>query len=49
LKLERVADAVYSVISDPGFEAVGAYYEAFPQTPDEEVMDLLRSEHAHHH
>ncbi|HEY2081200.1 MAG TPA: phosphoribosyltransferase family protein [Verrucomicrobiae bacterium] len=49
LKLERVADAVYSVISDPGFEAVGAYYESFPQTPDEEVMDLLRSEHAHHH
>jgi putative phosphoribosyl transferase len=48
LKLEHVADAVFAIITDPGFEAVGAYYESFPQTGDEEVMDLLRAEHAHH-
>lgn len=48
LKLERVADSVYALIADPGFEAVGAYYESFPQTSDEEVLELLRAEHAHH-
>jgi predicted phosphoribosyltransferase len=48
IKLERVADAVVSLIDDPGFNAVGAYYEEFSQTEDEEVMDLLRAEHAHH-
>jgi predicted phosphoribosyltransferase len=48
LKLEHVANAVFALVTDPGFEAVGAYYESFPQTEDEEVMDLLRAEHAHH-
>jgi putative phosphoribosyl transferase len=47
LKLEHVADSVFALITDPGFEAVGAYYERFPQTDDEEVLDLLRAEHAH--
>jgi putative phosphoribosyl transferase len=48
LKLERVADAVYAVVTDPAFEAVGAYYESFSQTNDEEVLELLKAEHAHH-
>lgn len=48
LKLERIANEVLVLIADPGFEAVGAYYESFPQTSDEEVLDLLRAEHAHH-
>jgi len=48
IKLERVADAVISLIDDPGFNAVGAYYEEFSQTEDGEVLDLLRAEHAQH-
>ena len=47
LKLEHFADAVFAVVSDPGFQAVGAYYETFSQTNDEEVLDLLKAEHAH--
>ena len=44
--LERVTNGVYALIIDPGFEAVGAYYESFSQTSDEEVVQLLRAEHA---
>jgi len=44
-KLERQADAVICLIDDPSFGAVGAYYEEFSQTTDEEVLDLLRPEH----
>lgn len=47
-KLERAADAVIALIADPGLEAVGAYYESFPQTDDEEVVSVLQAEHAHH-
>jgi putative phosphoribosyl transferase len=47
-KLEHVADSVITLIADPGLEAVGAYYESFPQTDDEEVVSLLQAEHAHH-
>jgi predicted phosphoribosyltransferase len=47
LKLERMADAVLALVVDPGFEAVGGYYESFSQTDDKEVLDLLRAEHAH--
>jgi putative phosphoribosyl transferase len=48
VKLEHVADAVFTVISDPGFQAVGAYYDVFDQVDDQEVLNLLRAEHAHH-
>ena len=48
LKLEHVVNGVFAIITDPGFEAVGAYYESFPQTSDEAVLDLLKAEHAHH-
>jgi len=47
-KLQRVADAVIAIIADPGLEAVGAYYESFPQTDDDEVVSVLQAEHAHH-
>ncbi|HWC59788.1 MAG TPA: phosphoribosyltransferase family protein [Verrucomicrobiae bacterium] len=47
-KLERVTDSIIALITDPGFEAVGAYYESFPQTGDDEVVNLLQAEHAHH-
>jgi putative phosphoribosyl transferase len=40
-RLGRVADAVIALYVDPEFEAVGRYYQAFPQTTDEEVMGLL--------
>lgn len=48
LKLEHVADGVHTLIADPGFEAVGAYYEAFSQVSDEEVVNLLKSENTNH-
>jgi len=44
--LERVTSGVFALIIDPGFEAVGAYYESFAQTSDDEVVELLRTEHA---
>ena len=43
-RLARVADEVRALLVDPNFDAVGRYYEAFPQTTDEEVLDLLRRE-----
>jgi len=46
--LERISSGVYALIIDPGFEAVGAYYESFSQTSDDEVIQLLRAEHAQH-
>lgn len=45
-RLKEVADDVMALIVDPDFEAVGAYYASFSQTTDEEVVDLLRAEHA---
>jgi putative phosphoribosyl transferase len=47
LRLEHVADRIFAVITDPGFQSVGSYYESFSQTGDEEVVGLLRAEHAH--
>ena len=47
-RLEHIANAVFALIADPGFEAVGAYYESFSQTTDDEVVHLLKAEHAHH-
>jgi predicted phosphoribosyltransferase len=40
-RLARVADDVIVQWADPAFEAVGAYYQSFLQTTDEEVLDLL--------
>ena len=45
-RLKKVAGDVFALVVDPGFEAVGAYYAKFSQTTDEEVLDLLRAEHA---
>jgi putative phosphoribosyl transferase len=45
-RLQRVADEVFAIVVDPAFEAVGRYYDEFTQTTDEEVMELLRAEHA---
>jgi putative phosphoribosyl transferase len=47
-KLEPITNGVFAIIMDPRFEAVGAYYESFPQTSDDEVIDLLRAEQVHH-
>jgi predicted phosphoribosyltransferase len=30
--------------ADPDFDAVGRYYDVFPQTSDEEVLALLRAQ-----
>ena len=45
-RLKKVADEVCVLWPDPEFDAVGRYYEAFSQTTDEEVIDLLRAEAA---
>ena len=45
-RLRKVADEVIALLVDPGFEAVGVYYERFSQTTDEEVLNLLHAEHA---
>ena len=42
-RLQRVADDVVTLLVDPGFEAVGQYYDEFSQTTDEEVIDLLHA------
>lgn len=47
-RLANIADNAFALIVDPSFEAVGGYYAKFSQTTDDEVLDLLRSEHAHH-
>jgi predicted phosphoribosyltransferase len=44
-RLERAADQVVALMADPAFDAVGRYYDLFPQTSDEEVLSLLRAEH----
>jgi predicted phosphoribosyltransferase len=42
-RLRAVADDIRAVLVDPGFDAVGRYYGVFPQTTDEEVVELLRA------
>lgn len=41
--LSRVADEVIALLIDPGFMAVGQYYDEFDQTTDEEVIALLHA------
>ena len=43
-RLARVADEVRALCVDPDFNAVGQYYEAFSQTTDEEVLEVLAAE-----
>ena len=43
-RLQKVADEVWCLFIDEGFDAVGRYYEVFSQTTDAEVLDLLRVE-----
>jgi len=42
-RLARVADEVRVLKMDPNFEAVGQYYDAFAQTTDEEVLEVLKA------
>lgn len=42
-RLRRVADDVKVLSADLSFEAVGQFYREFPQTTDDEVVNLLRS------
>ncbi len=42
-RLAKVADRVIAVIEDPGFRAVGHYYQSFEQTTDDEVLRLLET------
>jgi putative phosphoribosyl transferase len=45
-RLNRVADVVIVCFADPGFNAVGQYYEKFPQTTDDEVLEALKTKRA---
>jgi putative phosphoribosyl transferase len=45
-RLEAVADAVEICHIDPEFQAVGRYYDTFPQATDEEVIQALRQANA---
>jgi predicted phosphoribosyltransferase len=40
-RLGGVSNDVQVMIIDPKFEAVGRYYDFFPQTTDEEVLEVL--------
>lgn len=40
-RLRRFAEQVEVMWVDPDFDAVGRYYETFPQTSDEEVLAVL--------
>ena len=40
-RLGREADELSAVLEDPNFVAVGAYYESFTQTTDEQVLEAL--------
>ena len=42
-KLRAVADELVVLVVPPYFEAVGAYYQQFPQLTDEEVVALMRA------
>lgn len=42
-RLRKVANEVMVLFVDPAFDAVGRYYDEFPQTTDEEVLALLQA------
>ena len=42
-RIGRICDTFYALIIDPTFQAVGAYYESFAQTTDEEVLAILKA------
>lgn len=42
-RIGRLADRVVALEEDPDFVAVGQYYEAFSQTTDQEVLELLQA------
>ena len=42
-RLGREADVLLAVLEDPDFVAVGAYYEEFGQTTDEQVLEALHA------
>jgi len=42
IRIERVADRVVALSTPEPYMAVGAWFESFPQVPDQEVVTLLR-------
>lgn len=47
-RLQRDEAEVICLRVPDGFDAVGRWYESFPQVEDEEVSSLLAESHAHH-
>ncbi len=42
-ELQQEVDQVICLLQPPHFEAVGQWYESFPQTSDAEVLELLKA------
>jgi putative phosphoribosyl transferase len=42
-RLQRAADQVIALHTDPDFDAVGRFYDSFLQTTDQEVLELLKA------
>jgi len=40
-RMEQTADGFHALVIDPGFAAVGQYYDSFPQVSDDAVLALL--------
>jgi predicted phosphoribosyltransferase len=38
------ANGVTALVVDPAFSAVGEYYKVFPETSDNEVLEVLRKQ-----
>jgi len=47
-RVGRVVDDVIALMVDPNFDAVGCYYQTFPQTSTEEVLELLEAVNVAH-
>jgi predicted phosphoribosyltransferase len=43
-RLMTAANGVTALVVDPAFSAVGQYYKAFPETSDDEVLEVLRGQ-----
>ena len=48
-ELQGLVDDIVCVHSTPSLHAIGNWYEAFPQVPDEEVIRLLERAHGDQH
>jgi predicted phosphoribosyltransferase len=48
-ELKEVADDVVALYVTPDFGAIGAFYYRFDQVSDEEMIELMKSQHTIEH